>query len=441
MAREINLVPDIKNEMLKAMKIRNYTLFACIVIAIASVVVSLVFWSIAAGQQAVADGKKKTLDTLSAKINSYSDLSEFITIRDQLGNLATISDSRMLLSRTFNILSAIIPRGADSISLSELTINLEEGTPLIKIEGQADARTAPFIDYNVLDSFKKSMKFMRYDYGEYVDKNGETIPSYCMIENAADGSTLYDSSKKDGSKYARGYYAYWLIDGDGCRPSLEEKEDENENEEDEEDVANTRIGSTTIVTIPQSNALSETEIKSYIGSYSSIEEYQGQRVVKVWRTPQYDDWYTSGDAESVSENDSNPHLTLDGAISNVPHFKSACTTYVGTESTKLGEKPTWKSVNDECKLVPNGDEGIVITDSRNGKDDESESLVLAFAAEITFETNFFAYKNKHMMAVAPTERVNVTDSYVQIQSLFAKRASDCSSDDVECQTNNAGGEQ
>ena len=61
---EINLVPDIKNDMIKAIKLRNLTFFICIVISIACGVAILSFASIAAGQQAVADGNKNTILTL-----------------------------------------------------------------------------------------------------------------------------------------------------------------------------------------------------------------------------------------------------------------------------------------------------------------------------------------------------------------------------------------
>lgn len=406
MALEINLVPDIKNEMLKAMKIRNYTLFACIVVAIASVVVSLIFWSISAGQQAVADGKKKTLDTLSSKINSYSDLSNFLTVKDQLSVISTISDNRNVVSRSFNILAALLPTGKDTITISSLDVNLQEESPKFSFEGQANSGSEPNIDYNVLDAFKKSMEYMRYDYGEYVDKNGNIIPAYCIVSNAADGSTLYDVEKKS-------YYAYWLINGEGCNPADTEEEDAGE-----ETPSNTRDLNINVNDISVNDVIS-TKVDGY-----ETEEYEGQQVVRIWRTPQFDDWYK----EEMKEGQ--PYMGLDGTIANVPHFVSACTTYTGTE--RVGKKPSWTTTNDECKLVPEGVDGIEITDSSNGVDDESNDLVLRFAAEITFSPEVFRFKNHHMLALAPTTRVNVTDSYSQIQSLFAKRASDCAEGDTTC---------
>ncbi len=396
MAREINLVPDVKNEMIKALKLRNLIFFICIVVASASVAVSVIFASIAGGQQAIVNGKKETIAELSDKISSYSDLKDFLTIKDQLGNLSSIAENKKLLSRTFGILTALLPTGLDTITLSELQINLVDDEPTISFDGQANANSAPFIDYNVLDSFKKSMQYMRYDYGEYVDKNGETIPAYCMVESGADGATFYDADKQS-------YYAYWLISGDGCDPSYEEDVDSKKSKQSQEEDKKEEIPAT------------------YHGY--DVEAYENQIAVRVWRTPQFNDWY------SIEEKAGKPYMSLDGDISNVPHFVSECTTYYGTEAGK--GVINWESYNNDCKLVPDGADGINITGSSNGRDASSE-LVLRFSATITLAEEAFDFNNKHLMAIGPTGRHNVTDSYVQIQNMFAERANDCAPGDAAC---------
>lgn len=389
MALEINLVPDIKGEMIKALKIRNFILFLCIVIASASVGVVLIFASIAGGQQAAVEGKQQTIKNLSAKINSYSDLSEFLTIRDQLGNLSSITKDKQMMSRTFSALAALIPSGPDTITISELTVNLapESGDPTFNFDAQANAGSEPFIDYNVLDSFKKSMQYMKYDYGTYVDKNGDEIPAYCMIENSTDGSTLYDQNRKS-------YYAYWLITGEGCDPSYQE-------EDMDEEEGNTVNSSTEDYT---------------------LEEYEGQTVVRIWRTPQFNEWYSSNPKEG------DPYISLDGTIENVAHFESACITYIGTENNNT---VSWKEANESCLLIPDGTDGITITDSSNGRDSDDE-LVLRFSAVIALDSEFFDFNNHHMLALAPTSRRNVTDSYIQIQNVFGQRAADCEPGDTAC---------
>lgn len=375
MSKEINLVPDIKEEMIKTLKLRNFIFFLCIVVSIASVGVTLVFALIAGGQQLAIDNKNDTIKQLSSKLNSYSDLSDFLTIRDQLGNISTLTNNKKIFSRTFDILLALIPTGADTITISELAVNLESEKPTFTFDAQANANKEPYIDYNVLDSFKKSMKYMRYDYGNYVTKEGDKIPAYCMIENNEDGSMFNDSSK--------GYYAYWTINADGC------------------------------------NA---TDSKDY-----ATEEYDGQQVVRIWRTPQFSEWYHEDPTEGQ------PSITLAGKITNVAHFESKCIKYSGDDSESSSE-PKWTTANDTCMLVPEGDDGIKITESSNGRG-SSDELVLRFSAIVNLSPEAFKFSNSHLMAIAPSGRRNVTDSYVQVQAMFGERAADCAEDDVDCKSN------
>ena len=412
MAREINLVPDIKGEMIKALKLRNFIFFLCIVVASASVVVSIIFGLIAGGQQAVVNGKQNTLKTLSNKLNSYSDLSDFLTIKDQLGNLSAISDNKKLLSRTFSLLPALLPTGADTISISELTIDLSTTEPTLSFDAQANAGEPPYIDYTVLDSFKKSMDYMRYDYGDYVDKEGSVIPAYCIIESGTDGATLYDQDKAS-------YYAFWLITGDGCNPSYKTEKTTDETEETEKTKEN------------KETKESSTETDKRSEGYTT-EEYNGQTVVRIWRTPQFKDWYKE------TEKSGEPYMDLDGNISNVPHFESKCISYSGKKKANSNDI-VWTDSNESCELVPGGSESGIAPngESSNGRDSNGD-LVLRFSTAITISSEFFKFSNHHMRAIGPTGRHNVTDSYLQIQNIFSQRASDCSESDTACNTANGG---
>lgn len=405
MAREINLVPDIKDEMIKTLKLRNLIFFICIVIAASSLGSILMFASVAGGQQAIVDSKSNTIDNLTTKIKSYSDLTDFLTIKDQLGNIAEISNNKKVFSRLFNILAALIPTNGDKIEISELNIDFSTSPVTMSFDAQVDALTPPYIDYNVLDGFKKSMPYLRYDYGRYVDKEGAEIPAYCMIESAADGGSFYDQE--------RGRYAYWLITGDGCNPTYEATLEYDENGELNYNDADAVLGY-------------ETEV------------YEDQTVVKIWRTPQFADWYSEDPLEGA------PYMDLSGNIENVAHFKSECITYAGTtDYQNTGDASetvyktvgdiTWTGTNSSCNLVDTTEnDGIIISNSSNGRDSNSQ-LVLRFTAAITLNPDVFNFNNKHMIAVGPANRFNVTDSYVQIQSIFGKRAADCAPGDTTCQ--------
>ena len=392
MAREINLVPDIKNEMIKTLKLRNYIFFACIVVSIASIAAVVITGLIAGGQQIAINNRKDTIDKLSEKITSYSDLNDFLTIKNQLDGISNITNNKQVLSRTFDVLTAIIPTGPDTITVSELNVDLTQAQPILNMEAQANAGQEPYIDYNVLESFKKSMDYMRYDWGEYVDKEGNKIPAYCMIETGTDGATLKEV--RDGKD---NYYAYWAINGDGCNPSESLKPSDYED---------------------------------------SKETYNGQEVIRIWRTPQYSSWY------KTEEKNNQPYMDIDGNIKNVAHFESQCIKYSGDDS---GSKtnPKWNDSND-CHLISDqsgeSENGITINESSNGRDMANE-LVLRFTATIKVAPEAYEFNKTHLLALAPSDHRNVTDSYVQVQSMFGQRASDCAEGDTDCKTNktNSGG--
>ena len=383
MAREINLVPDVKDEMIKALKMRNLILFICIVVAAASVGVTVVFGLIMGGQQLARDGKNQEIENLSSKLSSYKELNQTLTVKGQVESINLLTADKRVFTRTFNLLSVILPTGADTIKISELSVDFSNGGATLNLDAQANAGKEPYIDYNVLDSFKKSMQFMYYDYGDYVDKNGNTIPSYCMIEKGSDGAMLHEGK-------ANNYYAYWTYDEEGCASSDFKEED------------------------------------------YSTSDYEGQKVIKVWRTPNYTEWYRSDDKTNI---------TLDGTIQGVPHFNSQCITYTGDASNN-SDKPKWSSEN-TCNLIISNiesDSGIKITESSNGRD-ANEELVLRFNATIYVNPEFYKFNNHHMIATPPPNRVNVTDSFVQIQNMFSQRASDCEEGDTSCESSvNEGGD-
>ena len=440
MAREINLVPDIKDDMIRAIKLRNYIFFLCFVISGISIAVTSLTGLTAGGQQIAVNSKKGTIDNLSAKLNSYEDLKDFLTIKNQLNDIDNLANNKPLLSRTFGVLSAILPNGADRFTVSEMTVDFSEGDPTFILEAQANAGQAPYIDYNVLDAFKKSMKYMRYDYGNYVDRDGNDIPAYCMIENSSDGSTFKDPE--------RGIYALWTINAEGCN-SLSASDTNNDSTNNSTDEST-------------DEEMWEPESKDPVDAAVALgyqtEEYDGRQVVRIWRTPQFNEWYITGsndtnNNDSAEDNDDSnnskrAYMSLDGEISNVPHFVSSCVSYTGHEDpnynpgsdetvyTKVNGV-TWVGKNESCKLVPNDEEGIVISESSNGRGEGNE-LVLRFNANITFDPGAFAFENANMLFVPPSGYRNVTDSYVQIQSMFGERAADCAEDDIDCINANGG---
>lgn len=414
---EVNLVPELKNDAIKALKTRNLILFVCIVASILSVAVVLLLLAIKGGQDIAMASQDSKTETLSAKLNEFSDLSELLTIQDQLANLSAINDNKMAVSRIFGLLVIMQDSGQDEITFSSIDFTAE--TLTVSIEGQANALTTPYIDYRVLEEFRKNASLITYDYGDYVDSTGTTIPSYCLEDTDSNGDQYH-------SDYYNADYALWNFEEEGCNPSNLERDvilsynvnpdtGTNPNESTTSESSDTTTDGTTSTSDATTDATTDTST-----STTEIVD-DGTSQIAIFRTPLFNEWWSDG------------YLSLDGSISGVPHFESSCTTYSGTESNG---SVSWTQNND-CLAVPTG---ITITESSNGTD-ESDGLVLRFAGEFVIDSEMFNYNN-HFMTWSGPSGANVTDSFVQIADMFAKRAADCAADDETCNSaTNAGGSE
>lgn len=429
---EINLVPAVKAQMIKAQKMRNLVLFICIVVSSVAVGAVVILFGVKSGQDIAISGQDKKLETMSSKLNSFSELNDVLTIQSQLSSIEDIIEQKTVLVRVFGALAAMLPQGADFMKFSELTINMENN--LLRLDGQADAKVDPLIDYRVLESFKKGASLTKYDYGRYYDADGNQLPTYCIEETDEEGNAYHEGEN---------FYAWWNLTIAGCAGSQlggkpvegaqyhYSSKAEVEMGEPEDDGEGTTIcdenGENCVTQGDGENEdiwdESDTEGDSgeTEGEDESEEEEKGPVPVKVkiWRTPQFDAWYDL------------KYMSLDGTISGIEHFASECYRYSGEDAVNSSGKKyiRWNSLNN-CMLVP---DGLEVTDSSNGRD-ENDSLVLKFSGQMTFAEAFFSFQNKHMIAIGPLGQ-NVTDSYLQIGNMFTKEAEECAPDDMECLTN------
>ena len=445
---EVNLVPDVKLQMIKMQKMRNLVFFICIAVSIASVSTVAILGGIKGTQDLMISGQENHINKLSDKVTTYKELPDFLTIQDQLKKLSEINKNRPVLSRVFPILKNLFPTGADTITMSELNVNLETST--LNFDGQANAGEDPKIDYRVLESFKKSVNMMKYDFGRFVTASGDLIPTRCIRETDENGNLLSDNGN---------VYVIWKRGTTDCDPGRNDHATtqavENKITDDKKvdsSVSNTNLNNGQIGQVGDKEGGEAT--KKTVTRVETVVPDE-----KIWRTPQFDIWSkgtevktsedgvaddlkSSSETKTTTENGVEtdtttiknvknyvykPSMDLKGKIAGVPHFESECIKYSGQEiSTSEGTSIKWSAENN-CKMVP---EGTQITDSSNGRD-ANNNLVLRFTAVLAVDPVIFAYNTKHVMTIGPTGQ-NVTDSYQQIKGMFAAAAKDCRADDSEC---------
>lgn len=167
---EINLVPDVKQELLKAQRVRTSVISLSILVSLiaAGVVVALALWVFAV-QTARGVLTDNTIKTESEKLAAVEDISHTLTIQNQLSKLTALHDAKSIDSRVFDILSTINPPEPNNIAITNLQLDATEKT--ISIEGQAKN------GYPALEVFKKTIDATKFEYTQDGQKQSEALAS------------------------------------------------------------------------------------------------------------------------------------------------------------------------------------------------------------------------------------------------------------------------
>lgn len=186
---EINLIPDVKQELLKAQKVRSTVISIAIVVAIASAGVVILLAVYVFGAQWVRDNFANDQITKQYKeFSSVEDLANTLTIQNQLTKLSQGHEDKNMNSRVFDVLSTIIPSEPNAIAITKLSVNSEDGT--ISIEAQAAN------GYPALETFKKTIEATKVTYSVDGESESKTV---ALASNLSDGDRSYgddESGKK-----------------------------------------------------------------------------------------------------------------------------------------------------------------------------------------------------------------------------------------------------
>lgn len=157
---EINLLPDVKQEFLRARQTRNSVISISIIAGLASIALVVVLAMVLAGQTAVDSFASNRINDEYEKLSSVDDLSEMVTIKEQLGSIDAQHASKTMTSRMFSVLQIINPSGGNSVQFSSVGLVPAEHT--LRLEGLTTN------GYPAVEALKKTIEntqieFMRDD--------------------------------------------------------------------------------------------------------------------------------------------------------------------------------------------------------------------------------------------------------------------------------------
>lgn len=167
---EINLVPDVKQELIRAQRMRATVISSAIItsiVAVGLVALLLIYvYAVQLGRGAYLDGQIKNK---AAELAQVEDLSEMVTIQNQLGLISTLNNDKNITSRLFDMLSAVLPPAPNTVQVSQIDVNADDGT--IRLEGQTRG-------YDSMEVFKKTLssavvEYTQADTGEVQKSDGE----------------------------------------------------------------------------------------------------------------------------------------------------------------------------------------------------------------------------------------------------------------------------
>jgi hypothetical protein len=177
---EINLVPDVKQELIKAQRVRATVISFSIVIGIISIGIVTVLAVYVFGFQTIRSGLADTAITDGTKkLTSVTDLPKTLTLQNQLTKLSSLNANKNIDSRIFNVLAAIIPPAPNGIQVSTLTV--DSSTSTVSIEGQAAN------SYAAVEVFKKTIEGAQVKYTDGGNTQQVTLASNVSTANTSYG--------------------------------------------------------------------------------------------------------------------------------------------------------------------------------------------------------------------------------------------------------------
>ncbi len=192
---QINLIPDVKQEYLKARRQRNLAITFSMIAGLAAgatVALSILFLLFQVGMEGLAD---KGIKDEYAKLQQVEGLSELVTIQNQLSLVSGQHRSRSIDSRLFSVMGAINPPAPNDVRFT--SVRLDPKTNLLTLEGVADG------GYPAVEALKKTIANVSFAYQEQTS-NGEfgtqkTVPIADQLEV---GQTSYGEAS-DGKRVLR----------------------------------------------------------------------------------------------------------------------------------------------------------------------------------------------------------------------------------------------
>ena len=153
---QLNLLPDIKKEVIKAQRVRARVMLLSILMVLGAVgflVMSVL--TVYVAQPAYISSIRGGIEKGEAKLKERTDSGKYLTLQNQLSALPGLHENKLVTSRLLDILPIMNPSDPNRVSLSSVT--LSSGESSMTLSGK-------LANYEALNVFVDTLKNARLTY-------------------------------------------------------------------------------------------------------------------------------------------------------------------------------------------------------------------------------------------------------------------------------------
>jgi hypothetical protein len=189
---EINLIPDVKQELIKAERVRASVISTAILIGLIAVGIVVVLAGLLGGQAIASNLADEAIKKQNSELMGKSDLTDTLTIQNQLTKLSQMHDDKKMDSRLFDLLVAVNPAAPNNVAFSSVKISPD--TKTLHIEGQAAGGFA------AVEVLKKTIIGSKV---HYLEATGDDTPHDVSLADTVDVIETSYGEDASGQKVLR----------------------------------------------------------------------------------------------------------------------------------------------------------------------------------------------------------------------------------------------
>ena len=180
---EINLLPNVKRELLKTRAMRNRVISISFLVGGASIAAVVVLALILGSQIAAEAVQNGVIKDRNDKLMAVEDLNKVVTIQHQLTKINEQHSGKKLNSRIFDVVTAVNPVTPNNVSFSDIKVN--PGSKTITLEGSA------VNGYSALETLKKTILNTKIQ-----TTDGDKSSEVSLTKEIKDGDTSFGENSE-----------------------------------------------------------------------------------------------------------------------------------------------------------------------------------------------------------------------------------------------------